>query len=71
MTNACKYELGNARNAQYVIYTVYMCAVTSLVSCEMEKVQNYSVMSPKTSEISQPVHMRIVTLYQNGEVIAK
>ncbi len=51
-----------------MIYTVHMNAVTSLVSCEFGKVQNYDVMSPKTSEMSQPVHTRIVTLYKNGEI---
>ncbi len=69
MTNACKYELGKAWSAQYVIHicTVHTSAVTSLVSCELEKVQNYNVMSPKILEISQPIRSHMVTLYKNGE----
>ncbi len=45
MTNACKYELGKTRSAHYVIHTctVHTSAVTSLVLCELEKVQNYNV----------------------------
>ncbi len=39
----------------------------SLASCELEKVQNYGVMSSKTSEISQLVRSHIVTFYKNGE----
>ncbi len=47
--------------------TVHTSAVTNLVSCELEKVPNYSVMSPKTTEISQPVHRLIATSYKNTE----
>ncbi len=47
--------------------TVHMRAVTSLVSCELEKVQNCSVVSPKTAEMSLPVHTGIVTWTKNGE----
>ncbi len=69
MTNVCKYELGKAWSIPYVIHicTVHMSVVTSLISCELEKVQNYNVMSPNTLEISQPIRSHMVTFYKNGE----
>ncbi len=51
----------------WCICTVHTSAVTSLVSCELEKVQNYSVMWPKTLEISHLVRSHKAILYKNGE----
>ncbi len=69
MTNACKYELGKAWSAQYMIRTVHNGCNNE--SSELEKRQNYSLMSPKTSEIFQSVRSRIVILYKNGESYRK
>ncbi len=66
MRASMNWERPRAHNMWYIC-TVYASAVISLVSCELEKVQNYSVISPKTSEISQPVRSRIATLNKNGE----
>ncbi len=48
------------------VYSTYEC-ITTLVLYELEKVQNYSVMSPKISEISQPVCSSMMILYKNGK----